>query len=534
MNEADRKEYIEALKDLHAAAKDQWQRCAKMLGDMVVERDALKAELAARPVVEPEAARKLREAWSALSRGQQDDETFEGFASTPTPVKAFRNTLRAFCESAPPTSAPASVSDDVRNAARRLVYVLSDEVMRSCPHDSSNFLCAAGYLDGIGKLRDDLASALAASTSAPSESDRVSGSERTRLYGRITELELALGAERQAHAATRLGCERSESDLERELAAATEQRRILTEQLNAQAKSHGEEGERWSREMGAKDAELREAKRELEALKAAPPRVEREVDVKLREVLQSWSDWYDGAAEGANARIELGRAADAWLAAPLSAAPAQDELTKAAVEYIEASFDCPYDERRWNAAWDRCRALYAARRRGEASAARTNVPVAQSEEHAGSNGVVAGSSPAGDTNQASADHLRDAAKKVEPAPAIEESTFDSKAVAFPPAEERRYIVVAPNGSVFSSLYNEQERTHELESGYRWFRVVEDCEQPKPAEERVVECWVREYNDRGCVFGYASAREALQGGPDCRAHRVALPILETVVREGGAQ
>lgn len=500
MNEADRKEYIEALKDLHAAAKDQWQRCAKMLGDMVVERDALKAELAARPVVEPEAARKLREAWSALSRGQQDDETFEGFASTPTPVKAFRNTLRAFCESAPPTSAPASVSDDVRNAARRLVYVLSDEVMRSCPHDSSNFLCAAGYLDGIGKLRDDLASALAASTSAPSESDRVSGSERTRLYGRITELELALGAERQAHAATRLGCERSESDLERELAAATEQRRILTEQLNAQAKSHGEEGERWSREMGAKDAELREAKRELEALKAAPPRVEREVDVKLREVLQSWSDWYDGAAEGANARIELGRAADAWLAAPLSAAPAQDELTKAAVEYIEASFDCPYDERRWNAAWDRCRALYAARRRGEASA----------------------------------DHLRDAAKKVEPAPAIEESTFDSKAVAFPPAEERRYIVVAPNGSVFSSLYNEQERTHELESGYRWFRVVEDCEQPKPAEERVVECWVREYNDRGCVFGYASAREALQGGPDCRAHRVALPILETVVREGGAQ
>ncbi len=49
--------------------------------------------------------------------------------------------------------------------------------------------------------------------------------------------------------------------------------------------------------------------------------------------------------------------------------------------------------------------------------------------------------------------------------------------------------------------------------------------------RVLECWVREYDDRSYVYGYASENDALShsGIGIVRAHKVALPVIETVER-----
>lgn len=321
-------------------------------------------------VVESEAARELREAWSGLKAHDRDLLTNEYYSSTPE-RNDFRAALRAFFASAPPTSAP---SEDVR----------------------------------------------------------VSGSERTRLCGRITELELALGAERQAHAETRLGYERSESDLERE----------------------------------------------VEALRATPPRVEREVDRDLRAALPSHLEWTDPDLYVAGSdRRKAAEAISAWLAEPLSAAPAQDEYTKAAVAFAEEFLKGNAGTlTEWNAALDAWRDIYDARRRGEASAA-----------------------------------------KVDPAP----------------AEERRYVVVAPNGSVLSGLYNEQERTHELEKGYRWFRAVEDHGQPKPADERVT-MYVPVFEDNRTAWFYPES-EYRRSAESLKSAGVMywLALPATVVREGGA-
>lgn len=154
--------------------------------------------------------------------------------------------------------------------------------------------------------------------------------------------------------------------------AESERVRLLTEQLNAQAKSHAEEGERWSREMG-------ELKRELEALKAAPARVEREVESELRTAMAAHPTWAlsDDVLRGnvADETMRLILAGRAWLAAPLSAAPAQDEYTKAAVKYAEASLR--YQKRRSGAAselesdaYQAFLPLYDARKRGDVGAAK--------------------------------------------------------------------------------------------------------------------------------------------------------------------
>lgn len=96
-----------------------------------------------------------------------------------------------------------------------------------------------------------------------------------------------------------------------------------------------------------------------------------------------------------------------------------------------------------------------------------------------------------------------------------------------PAEKRRYVVVAPNGSVLPSLYDEQERTHELEKGYRWFRAVEDHGQPKPAEERVT-LYIPEFRRGMSGLVYSSSERS-------RVVDVQrwLAIDARVVREGGA-
>lgn len=156
------------------------------------------------------------------------------------------------------------------------------------------------------------------------------GSERTQFIGRINELEQALGAEREAHARTRLGYERSQADLERE----------------------------------------------VEALKATPPRVEREVDRGLRAALSSHLEWTDPDLYVAGSdRRRAAEAISAWLAAPLPAAPAHDEYTKAAVAFAESWAEdgpSPFD-----ATGRVFKALYDARKRGEASAAEVEASPAE-------------------------------------------------------------------------------------------------------------------------------------------------------------
>lgn len=149
----------------------------------------------------------------------------------------------------------------------------------------------------------------------------------------------------------------------------SERVRLLTEQLNAQAQSHAEEGERWSREMS-------ELKCELEALKAAPARVEREVESELRTAMAAHPTWAlsDDVLRGnvADETMRLILAGRAWLAAPLSAAPAQDEYTKAAVKYADEAVRSNFDaNHRYDLVpWQTLCKLYAARQRGDARAAK--------------------------------------------------------------------------------------------------------------------------------------------------------------------
>lgn len=91
------------------------------IAELERERDALKAELAARPVVEGEAARKLRSVWGKMSPIDRSwlcdywdtNYSFEMGAA-----------LRAFCESAP----PASAASDAR--ARILTEQLNEQAVK--------------------------------------------------------------------------------------------------------------------------------------------------------------------------------------------------------------------------------------------------------------------------------------------------------------------------------------------------------------------------------------------------------------------
>lgn len=271
-----------------AAAEEAIEERAAQSKADAREIERCRAELAARPVVDPPEARKLREAWASYRCGSN-------YASQ----DRLSDALRAFCESAPPASAASEES------RRHLEHALETVSMQARQVQAQ-----------AAEIRRDCAAEYA--------SDR-------EVFERS---------------------ERQNAELNRRVAN-------LTAQLNEQAAKHAEEGERWSREMGEKDEELRSLRAELAALKDAP-RYEREVDRELRDALRCSASW-----ESPSERLL--HALDRWLAAPLAQ---QSEYVRAAVEYAEAAvshYKCRSGESsaRENAAYYKFLPLYDARKRGE-------------------------------------------------------------------------------------------------------------------------------------------------------------------------
>lgn len=223
--------------------------------------------------------------------------------------------LEAFASSTPPAPSPVREVVVESEAARKLrallernaLVVVGGEFRLVC--DSS--LDAYEFKQAALALIDS-----APPASAPSEAIL---SDMTDALRGAND---ALASEMKGHAATRAQLDertRQVAQLQVDRDSALAQARSWRAEIDKMTKDHAAEGERWAREMGAKDAELR-------ALKAAPARSEREADAELRAALGQTpaamceSAWYSPEYK------RLGRALAAWLAAPLSS---PDEYTRA-------------------------------------------------------------------------------------------------------------------------------------------------------------------------------------------------------------
>lgn len=394
------------VEELERGLSERTRQVAQLqdeLADARNARDKAQSELAARPVVEPEAARKLREAWGSVLC-EERAEFADGWEEGSGPQR-IGSALRAFCESAPPASLPVREIVVEPEAARKLRERLRGPF--ALPFVSPTDWATLDYKRTAEVLREFRDSA--PPTSAPSESDTQ----------RLVQL-----AEYQ------------------------------------------------DRAMRAEE-EVEKLKRELEALKA------NSVDRGQVRSIQ-------GSLDSAKAEI-----------AALKAAPAQDEYTRAMEEFVNQYFG-RFNEFEFSAAYARLEKLYVARKRGEASASKV-----EPAQHVGK--------------------VYQALAAMSAEPAIEESTFDSTAVGFQPAKERRYNPPPPE-TLVDAL---QDRVCETSGRLLNASPV----LPKPEGERVT-LYVVRYSDGtlGQALYPEEGRDNIALGCGDRW----LALTATVVREGGAQ
>lgn len=256
-------------------------------------------------VVESAEARRLREAWNSAHEADRhcvaDNWVHKDAGEIGT-------ALRAFCESAPPASAPSDeaaglrrqLSESLDREARlRAQLVEAGEVLVQVrpKHDAYNSVCEVLGVEGnlietVKGLRAQL-------------------DERTRQVAQLQD-DLCDAQYARDKAQADLGAVTSSGVAADDALYRGNSVRYWYDKAHAY------------RDSARQCVELRA---ELAALKSAPVRFEREVDAELRAALKACCEW-------TRPGTRILHALDRWLAAPLSA---PDEYTRAAVAWAEES-----------------------------------------------------------------------------------------------------------------------------------------------------------------------------------------------------
>jgi hypothetical protein len=287
-------------------------------GDGTLWADDRRITAAAPAVVEPEALRKVREAWAGHS-AKAKARALRGFrgASGYRPSDELFRALADLLESAP---------------------VEGGETQRALFADLQRALVAEDERD---KLRAKLAAAEKERDEARSETNIM----RTQL--------------------------RDQSDMCNKAASRRDYLRDClqrAENARDEAISHIAQFQDIARQRDA-------AKREAEAMRAEQGGMRAMADASNRSYKAQLADLQRALTEEKKAHNEA--LARAWLAAPLSAPDAPDEYTRAAVEFAEASVDDRVSYSNFEPIEDAWKALYDARQRGEPSAPVSSPPPAR-------------------------------------------------------------------------------------------------------------------------------------------------------------
>ncbi len=343
-----------------------------------------------------EAEKKLREAWAGASDKARGYVC--GWADAKSGVHELGSAVRAFCESAPDnTAAEPEALRRVREAWGKcseiqrsalttylrdnkqlhrnsvaLDHALAD-LLESAPVEGGEYAahleCALGDAKAAMAEMEAMRAKLAAAEREAEAMRDLATRNANALNAAVKERDEAQRSLAVARDAARdARHERDEAKHEarsaRLFAVQNANARAAERELNLMRRSYETQISDLTRALDA------EKKAHSEAL-AAQSRPEREVDLALRGALDKW--FTCGRSKDAEALSRLASTASRWLAAPLSA---PDEYTRAAVKFAElwvGNWGCA----EYLPARDAWKAIYDARQRGEPSAPVSSPPPAR-------------------------------------------------------------------------------------------------------------------------------------------------------------